>query len=91
MAKTCYMAQCGDMATEELPRTDRSKRIHEDQKFGNTGSPQNMVLKDNDHDTWPAHLTTWPGKTLVITGRYATRTYDLRELLVRFDLFMETT
>ena len=49
-----------------------------------------MVLKDNDHDTWPAHLTNWPGKTLVITGRDATRTFDLRELLVRFDFFMET-
>ena len=80
-----------DMAKDERPRTDRCKWMYEDQKFGNTGSLQDMVLKDDDHYTWPAHFTNLAGKTLVITGRGAACTFNLRDLLVKLDSFMETT
>ena len=79
------------MAKDKFPNTDKSKCLHEDHKFKNTGSLDDMILRDNDHITWPAHLTTPVGKTLVITGRDAARTFDLREQLFRFYSFMDTT
>ena len=79
------------MATEEHPRTDGRKWIHKDHKFGNAGSLQDMALGDDDHDVWQAHLTNLAGKTLVITDRDATRTFNLRDLLVRLGSFMEAT
>ena len=79
------------MKQDKFPRTDRSKWIQEDRKFQNTGSPQDLVLNDVDHETKPSHLTTRQNNTLVITGRDAARTFELREQLVRCDSFMEVT
>ena len=57
------------IAKDEFPKTDNSKWLHEDHKFENRGSLDDMVLQDNAHIVWPAHMTTPIGKTLVITGR----------------------
>ena len=79
------------MKQDKLPRTDRSKWIREDRKFENTGSPRDLVLNDDDHETWPSHLTTWQSNTLVITGRDAAHTFNLRDQLIRFHYFMDIT
>ena len=79
------------MKQDKLLRTDRSKWIHEDRKLQNTGSPQDLVLNDDDHEAWPSHLTTWRSKTSVITGRDAAHTFNLRDQLIRLYSFMEAT
>ena len=56
----------------------------------NTGFLDDMIFHDDDHTTWPAHLTTQAGKTLVINGRHETRKLTLRELLLKLDSYMET-
>ena len=79
------------MATDEYPKTDSTRWIHEDVKFKNRGSTDDTILQDTDHFTWPAHLSTPAGKTLVITGRNEERKFTLEELLHRLDSFIETT
>ena len=79
------------MATAEYPQTDNSRWLHENLKIDNRGSLEDMVLQDTDHITWPAHLSTPVGKTLVITGRNEERKFTLEELLHRLDSFMETS
>ena len=37
------------IAKNEFPSTDGCKWLHEDHKFMNTGSLEDMILQDNDH------------------------------------------
>ena len=91
------MAQCGDTrhgqgrASEDrqMQVDTRRPQVWEHGLSSGHGF-QDMVLKDDDHATWPARLTSLAGKTLVITGRDATRTFNLRDLLVRLGSFVET-
>ena len=79
------------MATDEYPKTDNTRWIHEDRKFENRGSIDDNILQDTDHFTWPARLSTPAGKTLLIAGRNEERKLTLEELLHRLDSFIETT
>ena len=64
------------MKQDENPRTDNGQWLHEDRVFGNTGSAQDLILPDDDYTAWPSHLTHWQIKSLVITGKDASRIFN---------------
>ena len=75
------------MKRDEDPRTDVDKWIQEDFEFGASGGGQEIKLSADDYATWPSHLTQWHFKSLVITGRDTSHTFDLREMLLRHNVF----